>query len=228
MPEPYVRTIRRKWKPTKERLVGNPKHEPLLIRFHRACSWMAQAEAAHDQDTDERLLFSWIALNSLYGRWDEQRNEPEPDGRSMPAFIDAICEMDSKGRFGEMLQECRDLAMEIFEDPYVTEFFWKAPSAGRARQATGTRHHAKTWYAEQKWRMILQHLVDRIYFLRCQIVHGAATYRGKVNRKALARCADMLEAIVWCALDVICERGTEWNWGRLCYPPRGGQSGAQF
>jgi hypothetical protein len=189
---------------------------------------MAQAESLEDQDTEERLLFAWIALNSLYGRWDEKLNEPEPDGKSLPAFVDAICALDSKGRLQKLLEQDRDLAMEIFDDPYVTEFFWKAPSPVRARQARGTRHQAKTWYTEGKWRMILQHLINRIYFLRCQIVHGTATYRGRVNREALARCADMLESIVWCMLDVICDRGVELNWGRLCYPPRGGQSGREI
>ena len=109
--------------------------------------------------------------------------------------------------------------MSIFEDPYVSSFFWEAPSAGRAKQTMSTRHQAKTWYVEQRWRMILDRVIERIYLLRCQIVHGASTCRDKWNRPALRRCASMLEKIIHNVIVIVIDHGADHDWGALCYPP---------
>ena len=38
----------------------------------------------------------------------------------------------------------------------------------------------------------LDRLLDRVYFIRCQLVHGAATHASSLNRTALRRCKTML------------------------------------
>ena len=65
-----VRDLRRRWKPTKERLQRASSGHPLAIRMHRAFSWMASVEDAGEREQlDEKLIFRWIGLNALYGRW---------------------------------------------------------------------------------------------------------------------------------------------------------------
>ena len=39
-----VRDLRRRWKPTKERLAGIPRYQPILIRIHRSTSWLQRVE----------------------------------------------------------------------------------------------------------------------------------------------------------------------------------------
>jgi len=171
--------LRRRWKPTKERLAESAKHQQLLIRIHRACSWIQCVEDSGDVALDERLVFQWIALNALYGRWDDARREPISDAKTLSAFLDQLFRTDAEGRLGKLLAEERELVMTIFEDPYLSSFFWEAPSPGRAKQTMSTRHQAKTWYVDSRWRMILDRLIERIYLLRCQIVHGAGEHSAR-------------------------------------------------
>lgn len=67
--------------------------------------------------------------------------------------------------------------------------------------------------------MILDSTIERVYLIRCQLVHGAATYGGKLNRTAARRCSQMLGHLVTTALEVMIEHGAEEDWGRMCYPP---------
>ena len=65
-----VRDLRRRWKPTKEKLGGQPFHEPILIRMHRAFSWLQRVEELDDSAVfDTGLIFQWIALNRGRPEW---------------------------------------------------------------------------------------------------------------------------------------------------------------
>ena len=45
---PTIHDLRHRWNPHKERLAALGGEQPTLIRFHRACSWMAHAEQMPD------------------------------------------------------------------------------------------------------------------------------------------------------------------------------------
>jgi len=66
---------------------------------------------------------------------------------------------------------------------------------------------------------VLDRLLDRIYLLRCQLVHGAATFGSKLNRAALQRCNRMLEHLLAAMVIVIIDHGADEDWGLMCYPP---------
>jgi len=39
---------------------------PTAVRFHRACSWLEEAERFQTEDqTDHALIFRWTAFNAL-------------------------------------------------------------------------------------------------------------------------------------------------------------------
>ena len=61
--------------------------------------------------------------------------------------------------------------------------------------------------------------MDRIYLMRCQLVHGAATYGGRLNRVALRRCSTMLSHLLRAMLVVMIDYGADEDWGIMCYPP---------
>jgi len=61
--------------------------------------------------------------------------------------------------------------------------------------------------------------VDRIYLLRCQLVHGAATLRSGLNREAVRHCATMAGLLVATFLLVWIDHGADEDWGIMCYPP---------
>jgi len=219
---PTVRTLRRRWKPHKERLLTQDGGHPTSIRFHRACSWIAHVEKNPDgEDHDLDLISLWISFNSLYGQWDEQRREPRPDRECWRAFVDSVMRLDEGGYVAGTLTEHKRLVMSLLEDEYLSSFFWKEPSAKRAGQSKKAKHNAHSWYIEKRWVMVLDQLLDRIYLMRCQLVHGAATHGGKLNRKSLRRCVMMMQRLLHVFLMVWIDQGADEDWGTMCYPPLG-------
>ena len=191
-----------------------------MIRTHRAFSWLDRvAELGSDPASDEGLIFRWVRLNSLYGRWDDATGRPEEDRVSWSSFLDRIMELDVDGRICGMLVEHKRLVMSVFKDAFLTKYFWEAPSQQRIRKSQKTKHDADTWYQQDQYRLILQRVTERIYFLRCQLVHGGATSRSRLNRTAVKRCSIMLGHLVTAILLVTIDHGSDEDWGPLCYPP---------
>lgn len=224
---PTVHQIRRRWKPTKDRLLaeGHEDH-PLSARIHRACSWLARAEELTGDegqaDADAALLFRWIALNALYGRWNAVEGHPEPDATTLRAFLDAVVELDTDGVVGTALVEHRRLVMAILEDEWVSSFFWEDPTDAQARRSRKAMYDARTWYATGRHRMTLGRTLERVYLVRCQLAHGAATHGGRLNRSAVRRGGTLLGHLVPTFLVVLADHGLAHDWGGLCYPPLSG------
>lgn len=217
-----VHALRRRWKPVKERLLAVRPNHPTSIRLHRAFSWIARAESA-EGDPDVALLCLWIAFNAVYGRWDVKAREPVPDRVSWGAFVGRLLALDSSGRLSNALREQRELVMSVLDDEYLSAWFWEEPSALRAGKSRKSRHDAKTWYIESKWAMILDRVLERIYLMRCQLVHGASTHGGKLNRESLKLCGELFRRLVEAVLLVMIDDEGKEVWGAMCYPPlRGG------
>ena len=212
-----VRELRRKWKKYKSEFHDHPTG----IRFHRACSWIQKAEQAQEAgDSDIALISKWIGLNSLYGQWDPDRSEPKPDINSWRHFFDTVRSIDQDKSLEAVLIENRKLVLAIFDDSFIMKYFWGDPSPDQARRTTSTRHKANTWFQQKRYALILETVVDRIYFLRCQIMHGAATYNSKLNRDSIRRCNVMLNHIIYCILDIFIKHGRKHDWGAMCFRPQ--------
>ena len=222
-----VHDLRRRWKPHKERLAALGGEQPTAIRFHRACSWMARVEQMPDgEDHDLGLVTLWIAFNSLYGQWDCQKREPRPDRESWRSFMDRILKLDRTDHVPVALQEHKRLVMSLLEDEYLSNFFWEEPCAKRAGQSRKAAYNAQTWYIEQRWIKVLDEILERVYVMRCQLVHGAATYGGKLNRTSLKHCVTMMQRLLPAMLLVWIDHGADEDWGLMCYPPVGTLRGA--
>lgn len=213
-----VHALRRRWKPHKERLQQQQSDQPTSIRIHRACSWLQRAENNSD-DLDGTLISQWIAFNALYGQWDSAKRQTLPDRESWRGFLDRILKLDSSQQLVSVLQEHKPLVMSLLEDRYLSNYFWREPSRRRAGPDKGIAYRAGAWYIEGRWTMILDEVLDRVYLVRCQLVHGAATDGGRLNRTALKRCSMMLGRLLPAVVTVIADHGADEDWGELCYPP---------
>jgi len=218
-----VHHLRRRWKPAKQRLQAERPDHPTNVRFHRACSWLQRVEQIEDGgDLDVALMCQWIALNALYGQWDEQRAEPQPDRACWRRFFDRMLDLDSDGRIIGVLEQHKRLVLAILDDSHLGQFFWRAPAPDRADQTTREKRQAATWYIEKRYGLILEHLLESIYLLRCQLFHGAATFNSRLNRKSLQRCRTMLNHLLLAVLLAWIDHGANEDWGPMCYPPVGG------
>ncbi len=66
------------------------------VRIHRSMSWFERAlELDEDKQPDGRLLYAWIALNSLFGSWDTESGYPARDRDSCGAFVNMLMGVDS-------------------------------------------------------------------------------------------------------------------------------------
>lgn len=215
-----VDDLKNRWEPHKERLAElNTKH-PTLVRFHRACSWLRAADSLDESaEADLQFVSLWISLNSLYGRWDEARREPKPDKESSREFRKRVLELDQDCHVEGVLLRHKPLVLKILESEFLSEYFWEEPSDARARQSRKTRYEAPTWYVENNWAMILDRLIERVYLLRCQLMHGGATFGGKLNRDSIRWCSTALRHLLPAFLMVIIDRGADEDWGVMCYPP---------
>jgi len=216
-----VQELRQRWLPHKQRLDSNRDSHPTSVRFHRSCSWLAAAEQVKPGDhLDETLILQWTALNALYGQWDLNLHEPVTDRESWHVFLTRILDLDASGHVASLLADNRGLVLKILENAYLNSHFWQAPNTDNAGKACrGGRHKGETWYAEKRWGAILEQVVERIYLLRCQLVHGAATLGSRLNRMALKHCTTMMRLLMPAILLVWIENGSEEDWGLLCYAP---------
>jgi hypothetical protein len=67
--------------------------------------------------------------------------------------------------------------------------------------------------------MLLDQILERVYLMRCQLVHGAATHGGKLNRTSLKRCVWMMQRLLPSFLMVWIDHAADHDWGVMCYPP---------
>ncbi|MEX2215959.1 MAG: hypothetical protein WD768_17740 [Phycisphaeraceae bacterium] len=215
-----VHELRRLWKPIKDRLAAQRDGHPTNIRFHRVCSWLQRVELIEgDQDLDVALTCRWIAFNAMYGQWNEQAQEPGPDRECWRRFMDRILKLDSGQQIESVLIEHKKLVIAIMDDNFLGSYFWRDPTKERAFQTSKDRRQAASWYIERRWALILEALLDRIYFMRCQLIHGAATFGSKLNRTSLRRCSTMLGLLLPATILVIINCGADEDWGPMCYPP---------
>ena len=219
-----VRDLRRRWKPHKQRLREIASDHPTNLRIHRACSWLQRAEEINDdKDLDLALMGQWVAFNALYSKWDSTERQPCGDRQSWREFLNRILQLDDTGHMSQVLQEHKRLVVAILRDEYLSSYFWEEPSSKRASQSKKAMHESSTWYIEGNWTLILDRLIERIYLLRCQLTHGAATFGGMLNRTASRHCSTMLQHPLPAIILVIADHGADEDWGETCYPPHAKQ-----
>ncbi|BAM05304.1 HEPN domain-containing protein [Phycisphaera mikurensis] len=214
--------LRAAWEPERDRLRAVDTEHPTNIRVHRALSWLDAAEAAEAdaEATDERVLFRWIAFNALYNRWDEKLLRPCGDQDSFRAFLAEAVALDAAGAVAGMLEAHKRLVLTLLDNKFLKGQFWKDPSVARSLRWTPHRQTAQQHYANKRWGELLEAAFEPVYFLRCQLVHGAATRRSSMNRDGLRHADDFLRWAVPLLVAVVIDRGMDENWGPLCYPPQ--------
>ena len=82
----------------------------------------------------------------------------------------------------------------------------------------GHYYRAMTIYIEKRWLGLLTMALDRVYVLRGQIVHGAATRGSKLNRAVLRQCSQVLEGLLPPTLNLAIEHGAHDDWPPLRHP----------
>ena len=175
------------------------RSEPLQLRLHRALSWLGRAER-EPEDADLRFILLWISFNAAYAR--EVDAESKPEWQRLRRFLEVLVKLDANERIHDaVLDRFRDGVQQLVANRYVYGPFWKHFNGVEGYE------NWKSRFSNDKRRVIFQlqegktsavliTLFNRLYVLRNQVLHGAATYRGRVNREQVEHGAAVLKCLV--------------------------------
>lgn len=85
---------------------------------------------------------------------------------------------------------------------------------GDQRRAKATANRA---LSRHDTRVVLAIVLDRMYTLRNQVMHGGATWNSRVNRDQLRDCAAFLGKLVPYVIQLMLDN-LDTLWGAACYP----------
>lgn len=194
----------------------------LNLRVHRALSWLKKAEfeRAHD-DTDGEFIALWISFNAAYASEHNikaQKNEREAYGN----FFERLIEADDRKQLYNVIWEQYTTAIRsLMNNPYVFQPYWdhankKISTDGWKESFDAAKRRAHQALAEQDAVTSFSIVMDRMYTLRNQILHGGATYQGGLNREQIKDACSILGAVVPIVINLMMLNGTG-IWGDAVY-----------
>lgn len=204
---------------TRHRAIRDAQSEVLRTRIHRALSWLARAEREPD-DPDARFLFLWIAFNSAYASEFGFETSERDQTRH---FIATLLAADVPQRLQQtLLHEFTGPVRTLIENRYVFEPFWKALREHDAsdkweRSFAASKRVAFKALLDGDTATVLSVVLDRLYVLRNQLVHGGATWRSGANRAQVRDGARILGALVPALLEVMLDC-TDTDFGGVAFP----------
>ena len=134
-------------------------------------------------------------------------------------FSDAgqgVLKSDNNGLIGRRLVELRQPVLDLLDNKFLDPQFWRNPSVKANRKAF---FNAQSDFVEGRWLSLAIAAIDRVYTLRGQIVHGAATRGGKLNRSTLRLSCQVLEGLLGPLLEIVIDQCADDDWPPICYPP---------
>ena len=182
----------------RHRLVRDDQPEGLRVRIHRAISWLARAEREVD-DPDAAFIFLWIALNAAYAH---EFGFEERELIQIRRFIAVLVEHDLEQRLHTALfRQFSGPIRTLIDNKFVYEPFWRAlrehDGSGRwEQQFSDSREIAMHAVLEKHVDVLLQVILDRLYMLRNQLMHGGTTWASSVNRAQLRDGVAILGTLV--------------------------------
>ncbi len=191
------------------------------LRVRRALSWQHRAAACPDDDA--RFVFSWIAFNAAYGR-DLPGSEHGERGL-FKTFIRRLVDLD-RDRWQALIEDdvFFDALCRILANPYVHEDFWRAARKGRGFRLDHSGARLQHLRRQGDAVRVLSPLLDALYVLRNQLVHGGATWDSSVNREQVRDGALLMDRLARGVVATMLAHPGE-DWGDPWYPPvqRNGQ-----
>lgn len=188
------------------------------IRLHRAISWLEAAEQAHSSDL--AFISSWIGFNALYSS--SEIDSPKLESGKIWNFVKELAWLDTENQLWALLCFTNsDLTKRIVENELLYTMFWNS-----------MHNQLESWeesffYSNQEIQSFLKYkniakyvsaIMQRIYLLRNQLIHGGATHKGRMNRGQVEDCKVLLMQILPCMISIMMRYPTK-SWGDLCYPP---------
>lgn len=206
---------------SRQRELRDSFQESLGLRTHRALSWLQRAEQ-EASDPDARFIFLWIAFNAAYANEIYDRRNFSERGL-VQRFLGRLVDADNQGLLSQMVwQQFPGPIRLLIENQYVFQPFWDFQN-GRLSEKEWKDDFAKSKAVANRalgkshTKRVLGVMLERLYTLRNQIVHGGATWNSSVNRSQLKDGVAIMGLLVPTVIHLMMENGNQ-GWGDACYP----------
>jgi len=196
--------------------------DALGLRVHRAISWLKRS-VDEETDLDACFIFLWIAFNAAYAC--EFPTSQRPQERQLfSQFIRKLCDLDDDNTLANLLWERFSGAIRMLvENHYVFEPFWQYQRGEISEEAwqkkfQQSKHYALKSIGQQNTGAVYEVVMDRLYTLRNQIMHGGATWNSSLNRHQIKDAVAIMKQLVPIIIDIMM-RHPDAHWGNGNYPP---------
>lgn len=194
--------------------------EALSLRVHRALSWLDRAER-EVEDHDTRFILLWIGFNSAYAS--DIGEDYVAEQSRFRAFFRTLADLDADGDIHAVLwSRFSNEVRTLLVNPYVFPAFWRHHNgqpdhADWREQLEAQRKEIFASLGAKDTGKVLGLVFERLYVLRNQLVHGGATWNGKVNRAQVRDGAALLGRLLPAFIDILMSHPDR-DWGRPFYP----------
>jgi hypothetical protein len=195
-------------------------NQAFSVRVWRGLSWLERSEAS--EDTEGKFISLWIAFNAIYGYLDDDGRNAA-DHSSWQSFLAQLVKHDGLSSLDEVVYKNQKYILYLIDNQYIFRPFW-SQQPNWETLFKKSRQNALRDFGNHQILPILQELFERLYILRAQVFHGAATSGSKLNRRQINTGTDILSALVPVMIAVMIDAGTEVEWGEICFPPLGEDS----
>lgn len=204
----------------KQREIREDFSENLALRVHRALSWLNKSEQCND-DQDSQFIFLWIAFNAAYAQDTEVLRHTESEAFSK--FISKLIELDNKGDFSNLIWlQFSSTIRVLLDNKYVYQPFWDYQNGKitesewkeRFNKAKSAASHA---LSNKSTDVVICIVLQRLYTLRNQIIHGGATWNSSANREQIRDGVAFLSELLPIIVDVMMDNPDS-LWGDANYP----------
>lgn len=207
----------------KQRRLRERFNPALRLRTWRAISWIQSAEKAGGGPDEAAAFISyWIAFNAAYAQlsqWQQRSQEKE----LYRSYLNRIVRLDTKGVIRDAVwKQCFRRIETLLDNQFVYQPFWHHRHGEPGHEDwckwfDCERNNVYRKYMEEDTAAVLRKLFGRLYVLRNQLMHGGATWGGKVNRRQVGDGAAIMGALVPHFVDLMMDHPDE-DWGEPPYP----------
>jgi hypothetical protein len=190
-------------------------------RLHRALSWLNCAAKQQD-DVDLQLISLWIAFNACYAI-DQGGSESLAERFAFQRFVEKLVSHDQdKKIYACLWQTYSGPVKALIKNPYVYSGFWQAKredvnSENWRNEFDQLSVSALNHLSRQNVPELLGIVLDRLFVLRNQLIHGGATYASQINREQVEDGAQLLSSLVPIMIEIMLN-GEQEGWGNIYYP----------
>ena len=188
------------------------------VRLHRAISWLKCAEDS--KDLDIQFIGLWISFNACYAinvLKEEQLRERESFGE----FVHKLVKHDNEKRFSHLLwNQFSGPVRLLIENKYVYKPFWdfhRGEIKDWKKPFDKSVVDSMKFLSTQNVAGLLEVVLDRLYTLRNQLMHGGATFKSDINRSQVKDGNNMLKLLIPLVIEIMLTNQQE-DWGEIYYP----------